>query len=55
LLKRFIKQFGKDKMIALLADREFMGATWFKWLKTEGIDFYIRVKKLPAYQTVAGK
>jgi transposase len=29
----------------VLADREFIGATWFKWLKKEGIDFYIRVKK----------
>lgn len=44
-LKRFIKQFGKDKLIAVLADREFIGATWFKWLKTEEIDFHIRVKK----------
>jgi hypothetical protein len=45
LLKRFIKQFDKDKIIAVLADREFIGATWFKWLKNEGIDFHLRVKK----------
>jgi hypothetical protein len=45
LLKRFIKQFGKDKIIAVLADREFIGETWFKWLKQEGINFHIRIKK----------
>lgn len=45
LLKRFIKQFGKDKIIAVLADREFIGAMWFKWLKNEGINFHIRIKK----------
>ena len=54
LLKRFIKQFGKDKIIAVLADREFIGATWFKWLKKEGIDFHIRIKKLPKCRIVAG-
>jgi hypothetical protein len=45
LMKRFIKQFGKENIIAVLADREFIGETWFKWLKSEGINFQIRVKK----------
>jgi len=45
LMKRFIQQFGKDNIIAVLADREFIGETWFKWLKSEGINFHIRVKK----------
>lgn len=45
LLKRFVKQFGKTHILALLADREFIGETWLKWLKTEGIPFHIRVKK----------
>lgn len=45
LMKRFTQQFGKENIIAALADREFIGGTWFKWLKSEGIQFHIRVKK----------
>jgi hypothetical protein len=45
LMKRFIQQFGKENIIAVLADREFIGEKWFKWLKSEGIHFHIRVKK----------
>jgi len=45
LLKRFIKQFGKTRIIRLLADREFVGKDWFAWLKQEGIDMTIRIKK----------
>ncbi len=45
LLKRFIREFGKGRIIKFLADREFVGETWFKWLQSEGIDFAIRVKK----------
>jgi hypothetical protein len=45
LLKRFIKHFGKTRIIRLLADREFIGKEWFTWLKREGIDMTIRIKK----------
>jgi hypothetical protein len=45
LLKRFIKHFGKTRIIRLLADREFIGKDWFAWLKQEGIDMTIRIKK----------
>ena len=45
LLKRFIKQFGKTRIIRLLADREFIGKDWFTWLKQESIDMAIRIKK----------
>ena len=45
LMKRFIQQFGKDNIIAVLADREFIGEAWFKWLRSEGINFHIRIKK----------
>ena len=41
----FIKQFGKTSIRGVLADREFMGERWFKYLKNEGIDFIIRIKK----------
>lgn len=45
LVKRFIDQFGKDKIIKLLADREFIGKEWFDWLTAQGIDFAIRFKQ----------
>lgn len=45
LIKRFIRQFGKTRIIKFLADREFVGEQWFNWLITEGIDLGIRVKK----------
>ena len=45
LTKRFITQFGKKRIIKFLADREFVGKKWFEWLKSEGIDFAIRIKK----------
>lgn len=45
LIERFIVQFGKNKMKGLLADTEFIGADWFKWLKKNQIHFIIRIKK----------
>ena len=45
LMERFIAQFGKDKIAALLADREFIGSDWFRWLKKKRIHFVIRIKK----------
>jgi hypothetical protein len=45
LLKRFIKRFGKTRIIRLLADREFIGKDWFTWLNLAGIDRTIRIKK----------
>ncbi|QBS11359.1 IS4 family transposase (plasmid) [Legionella geestiana] len=44
LLKRFIEQFGKERVACLLADREFVGNEWFSWLRSEGISFCIRIK-----------
>lgn len=45
LLKRFTTQFGKKRIIRFLADREFVGEEWFNRLKSENIDFVIRIKK----------
>ena len=45
LVKRFTTQFGKSQLLGLLADREFIGGDWLKWLKDEKIHFYIRIKK----------
>lgn len=44
LMQIFIKYFGKDCIAGLLADREFIGKDWFKWLIEEKIPFYIRIK-----------
>ena len=44
-MKRFIRQFGKARLLGILADREFIGERWLTWLKTENIGFYIRIKK----------
>jgi len=45
LVKRFVDRFGKDRIIKLLADREFIGCDWFKWLEHQGIGFAVRIKK----------
>lgn len=44
IMEIFIKWFGKDCIAGLLADREFIGKDWFKWLIKENISFYIRLK-----------
>lgn len=45
LIKRFTRQFGKERLLGVLADREFIGGHWLAWLKAEQISFYIRIKK----------
>lgn len=44
LLQKFINHFGKDCIAGILADREFIGGDWFKWLLDEKIPFYIRIR-----------
>lgn len=55
LIKRFIKQFGKDNIEAILADREFIGSEWLKFLNKEEIIFYIRIKKDAKVPSSKGK
>lgn len=45
LIERFIQTFGKDRIQYVLADREFIGNQWFKWLDKAQIAFCIRIKK----------
>ena len=45
LIQRFIALFGKECISALLADREFVGDKWLKWLDIQGIPFVIRVRE----------
>ncbi len=41
----FISIFGKDRIVNVFADREFIGEKWFTWLIENDINFCIRVKK----------
>lgn len=45
LLDAFISIFGQKRIKYLLADREFIGEKWFKYLKKRKIPFYIRVRE----------
>ena len=44
LLKRFLALFGAERIISLLADREFIGDAWLAWLHRHGISFHIRIR-----------
>lgn len=45
LLERFMATFGASRIAWLLADREFVGKKWFKFLRKENIPFRIRIKQ----------
>lgn len=44
LIERFIQVFGADRIAVLLADREFIGEAWFRWLQKQRIPFHQRLK-----------
>lgn len=44
LLDRFVADIGSDKVDYLLADREFIGEDWFRYLIKTGINFVVRIK-----------
>ena len=45
MMRRVIKTIGAKNVRVLLADREFIGETWFRFLIEEEIPFVIRVKQ----------
>ena len=45
LMERFLAVFGAARIDALLADREFVGEDWFRWLQRQGIPFHQRLKR----------
>ena len=45
LLEKVISMMGKSKIQGLIADREFIGSTWFNYLIKNKIPFYIRIKE----------
>jgi len=44
IVTRFIEQFGKANISGILADREFIGDEWLRFLIKERLPFYIRIK-----------
>jgi len=54
IIEDFIALFGVDKIEVLVADREFVGREWFKWLKENKIPFAIRVMKNHQIRTAKG-
>ena len=44
LIRIFLKIFGSSYIDSLLADREFVGDDWIKWLNDNHIKFTIRIK-----------
>jgi hypothetical protein len=55
LMKRFIHQFGRDRIKGLLADREFIGDEWLGWLRKEKIPFVIRIRNNLDTETTGGE
>ena len=45
LMKRFLTVFGRERIRALLADREFVGGDWLSYLQRQQIAFRIRIKQ----------
>lgn len=44
LIERFSRLVRKEHVLAVVADREFIGKGWFADLKAFGLPFYIRIK-----------
>lgn len=44
LVERFIKHFGSQQIVGVLADREFPNAQFITWLQENNIPFYMRIK-----------
>jgi hypothetical protein len=44
-MEKFMATFGANSIVWLLADREFIGKKWFKFLRRQNIPFRIRIKQ----------
>lgn len=45
LLNKALKLLGKERILGLLGDREFIGVHWFRYLLNNQIEFHIRIPK----------
>jgi hypothetical protein len=55
LIKRYLEHFPASTIQLLLADREFIGAEWMKFLNDANIPFAIRVKEKMIVSTEDGR
>lgn len=44
LVHRYVRLFGAESIDCLLADHEFVGEHWVKWLNDKGIRYHIRIR-----------
>jgi transposase len=44
LIERYIKLFGSDTIECIVADREFVGEQWLKYLNDNKLRYYIRIR-----------
>jgi hypothetical protein len=45
LMEQVIQCLGKDRIRAVVGDREFIGQQWFKWLDENGLTYHMRIKE----------
>lgn len=45
LIKQLLALSGTGKGFTLLADREFVGTNWIRWLRSQGIELVIRLRE----------
>lgn len=45
LLGEFVEIFGRERILSVVGDREFIGKKWLKWLLDNQIEFSMRVPK----------
>jgi hypothetical protein len=45
LILRYIHLFGLDSIGCIIADREFIGQEWFRFLINNPIKFYLRIRE----------
>jgi hypothetical protein len=56
IMERYIRLFGRDTIEHLLADREFVGDKWIKYLNDYEINYHIRIREnFYAYNPRSGK
>ena len=44
IMQRFIRLFGRGSIKYLVADREFVGHEWFKWLNDNAVQYHLRIR-----------
>jgi len=55
IIEKFLKLFDVEQIKVLVADREFKGIKWFKWLDENKVPFAIRVPNSSVITGVKGK